>query len=51
MSYSIVEGVAENEDIECCPYCGANIGTFHGNGMVSCNSCDRKFFVIDVTED
>lgn len=50
MSYSIVTGVAENEEIKYCPYCGATAGLTHkGNGMTACSGCDRDYFVIDVT--
>jgi ribosomal protein L37AE/L43A len=50
MSYSIVEGVAENEEIEYCPYCGSIKVDFKGDGAIKCNKCERKFYVVEDDE-
>lgn len=46
--YSIVEGVAENREVEYCPFCGSEGGfILKSDGKVECSECERKFYVIE----
>lgn len=51
MSYSIVEGVAENEEVSYCPYCGTYTELENKSlGKNKCNECNKKFYVIEDEE-
>lgn len=52
MSYSIVEGVADNEEVLYCPYCGTYTELENmGQGMNRCNNCNKFFYVIEDEEE
>ena len=41
---NMIMGLADT-DIEYCPYCGEQIGTFKANGVAVCDNCKREFGV------
>ena len=49
--YSLIIGYAENNDVEFCPYCGAEIDTKGALGDSRCRECGRSFYVIDEDDE
>ena len=40
-------GYSDANDIEFCPYCGAEISTMCADGSVECGECKRSFAVLE----
>lgn len=51
MAYGIIEGITDNSDIEYCPFCGEEIGIKYGDGTAKCDSCGRRFGVVEDDEE
>ena len=45
-----IAGMFYVEQANYCPYCGADIGEWNGNGESICRSCGKRFVVMEVEE-
>lgn len=51
MSYSIVEGVANNDEVIYCPFCGTYENMENkSQGKNKCKECNKVFYVIEDEE-
>ena len=49
--YGYIGGVSDTDEINFCPYCGDEIVIMHAGGTVTCNSCKRRFGVVEMDEE
>ncbi len=49
--YGYIGGVTDTDEINFCPYCGENVSVMHADGTVTCDSCKRKFGVVEIDEE
>lgn len=49
--YSIITGIADNDEIEYCPRCGEEVTQFYLDGTVGCKECGFHFGVVECEDD
>lgn len=49
--YGYIGGVSDTDEINFCPYCGEEIVIMHAGGTATCNSCKRRFGVVEMDEE
>lgn len=49
--YGYIAGITDTDEINFCPYCGEGIVTIHADGTATCDSCKRRFGVVELDED
>jgi len=50
MSYGLVSGVSDTNEIQYCPKCGERVYSFCGDGSAKCE-CGYQFYVIEKEQD
>ncbi len=45
--YGYIGGITDTDEINNCPFCGEEISTMHVDGTVTCDSCERRFGVVE----
>ena len=45
--YAYIGGISDTDEINHCPFCGEEISTIHMDGTVTCDSCERRFGVVE----
>ncbi len=48
--YGFISGITDNDDIEYCPRCGADVHVLFGDGTAKCRECDYHFGVVECEE-
>lgn len=48
--YGYLTGISITDDINYCPYCGAEIYISYTDGTVECEKCGKRFGVIEIDE-
>ena len=49
--YRHIAGLADADEINFCPYCGEEITIMHAGGTVTCDSCKRRFGVVELDSE
>ena len=49
--YGHIAGLTDTDEINFCPYCGKEITSMHAGGTVTCDSCKRRFGVVELDEE
>lgn len=47
MMYGYIGGYTDADEINFCPYCGAEIGSRYADGTAECDECKRRYGVIE----
>lgn len=48
--YGYIGGVTDTDEISYCPFCGEKVSACHADGTVTCDSCGRRFGVVETEE-
>lgn len=46
--YAWIGGISDTDEINYCPFCGAEVFTGHADGTMTCDSCGRRFGAIEM---
>ena len=46
MMFGYIEGITDADEIDYCPYCGAEIGSRYADGTAQCEKCNARFGVV-----
>lgn len=49
--YGHIAGLTDTDEINFCPYCGEEITIMHAGGTVTCDSCKRRFGVVELDSE
>ena len=49
--YRHIAGLADADEINFCQYCGEEITIMHAGGTVTCDSCKRRFGVVELDSE
>lgn len=45
--YAYIGGISDTDEINNCPFCGEEVSNTHADGTVTCDSCGRRFGVVE----
>ena len=45
--YGYIGGITDTDEINNCPFCGEEVSISHVDGTVTCDSCERRFGVVE----
>lgn len=45
--YSWIGGISDTDEISYCPFCGEEVSIGHADGTATCDSCGRRFGVVE----
>lgn len=45
--YAYIGGISDTDEINNCPFCGEEVSNMHADGTVTCDSCGRRFGVVE----
>lgn len=46
MMFGYIEGITDADEIDYCPYCGAEIVSRYADGTAQCEKCNARFGVV-----
>lgn len=46
-----IEGISDAHEIQYCPFCGGEVGSWYGDGTAQCEDCGRRYGVVEVEEE
>lgn len=45
--YGYIGGITDTDEINNCPFCGEEVSIGHADGTMTCDSCGRRFGVLE----
>lgn len=45
--YAYIGGISDTDEINNCPFCGEEVSISHADGTMTCDSCGRRFGVVE----